>query len=443
MIIVYIDIISYARIDMKPVRKDTKSPQMINTTKNNLSMISNLTENDYHNENSSKTLGNVQAKVNNNSKTETGHDATGLLRRLVARSNTTISYKPFYEEIKCITERSDKPCSLPLLRDYQQRCGYFAESTSWLDVEEGYPDAQMSAQICKVQPVRSAPKRLHEYITRRNITSITMTGDSQGFRYNKAMIELFVEAGFHCELQKQEAAGKKMHLDYYTQSSGFKPNVVVTRTCRTCQSNLQLCTSKQGFTVWVEYISMPMQDGTVQPIHLPVSVCKDKSQHPLCLNLTQQEYIFQYYLGRNRPYPQLILIFSAFPFTTFVTLQQGYDGIRYLLKMVTQNAPESSQVLWYGCPPWHVKNSYFGVPAEGEGLSLNDKIQLLNKFLAFALNDYYKSNRKPDIYSFFDLYHMQEQLNEKWAEDEIHSKTDWYLYVIHYTATVLPSLPIV
>jgi hypothetical protein len=80
-----------------------------------------------------------------------------------------------------------------------------------------------------------------------------------------------------------------------------------------------------------------------------------------------------------------MLIFSGFPFTTFVPLQHGYDGIRCLLEWVTQKAPESTKILYYSAPPWHVKNTYFAVPAEGPGLSLNDKMQLLNHFLELVL----------------------------------------------------------
>ena len=76
-----------------------------------------------------------------------------------------------YDEIKCIAEHSDAPCTFPLLADYH---GHFAESTSWEKITEGYPKAVMSADICKVPPVTSAPQRLHDFIKKRNITSIVI-----------------------------------------------------------------------------------------------------------------------------------------------------------------------------------------------------------------------------------------------------------------------------
>jgi hypothetical protein len=367
-----------------------------------------------------------------NDNDEAGSSDFGRKGRVAQSHQHKTAFDSVYRQIACVTENSDSPCTFPLLTDYVRRCGYFAESTYWRDVDERFPEATLYAQICRVPPVRLAATHLRDFIHQRNITSIVVTGDSQGFRYNQAFLKLFQQAAFQCELLKKEPPGKKASLDYYTEGSEFKPNVKVSRTCRSCQSNLHMCRNNH-LTVSVEYIAMPMQDGGIQPINIPVSVCK--SPHPLCLNLTQQEFVFKYYLKRNGDYPQLILIFSAFPYATFVPLKSAYDSMRYMVERVTQSVVGSSHVVYFSSPPWHVKNSLFAVAAEGAGVSLNDKMQMLNRFLARLLIHH------PRIQSFFDLYHMQEQLKEEWAEDDVHSLPDWYQYVISYTATLLPSLP--
>ena len=90
------------------------------------------------------------------------------------------SHEALYDEIKCIMEHSNATCSFPLLADYHARCGHFAESTSWVRVMERYPKAVMSADLCRVPPVTSAPQSLREFIKKRNITGIVLFGDSQG-----------------------------------------------------------------------------------------------------------------------------------------------------------------------------------------------------------------------------------------------------------------------
>ena len=68
----------------------------------------------------------------------------------------------FYDDIKCIKGQSQEMCNFPLLMEYQKRCGYFAELTSWQNLSKGFPKAAMSAHMCKVPAIAAAPKQLSD-----------------------------------------------------------------------------------------------------------------------------------------------------------------------------------------------------------------------------------------------------------------------------------------
>ena len=165
-----------------------------------------------------------------------------------------------------------------------------------------------------------------------------------------------------------------------------------------------------------------------------------KIDHTLCLNITQPEYAFKYYLNRPRTYPQLLLIFSVFTHDNRLPLEKVYDNMKYLLNVMTSYVPHQSDVIWYDSPPFYAdKVFYWGTPV-GMGYSPNNKIRTENGFLSRLVNEHRMSGRSPRIHSFFDLYHMREQLRGNWSADHVHAVPDWYSYVMGYTTAMLPSL---
>ena len=227
-------------------------------------------------------------------------------------------------------------------------------------------------------PVTSAPQHLENYITQQNITSIAVFGDSQGQRYGKALIEIFYRASFLCYPEKKEPTGYHIHLDYYTKGTGFPTNATVSRACHGCNSFLQICSSDKGHKVDVEYISMMLTSQETLPLRHPA--CKQNKYHPLCQNITQPEFVFKYYLNRTKHYPQLLMIFSAFAHDREKPLEEVYDGLINLLKLITTYAPPTSTVIWYAAPPWHTKNHTNWFTSEGEGYNPNDKMQETKPF---------------------------------------------------------------
>jgi hypothetical protein len=387
---------------------------------------------------------------------DTNADADGLQNALLKNSiagalpspgrdnstDTMIPYAPFYKHISCLTEKSYKPCGFPLLTDYFKRCGYFAESTNWRYAKKGYPKATMTAEICKVPPVTSEIENLRRYITERNISSILTVGDSHAYRSHKALIRLFGNALFQCTMLKQEPSGKQISLEYYTRGTGFKTNATAGRICASCDSCLHVCTDTDGRNVSVEYISMDM--GSRKQIRLSGSECQQNPKHPLCLNLTQQEYVFKHYLKRNEVYPELLLIFSVFAHTVFTPLQKAFDAIRGKWQLITDSVPESSDIIWYGGTPYNIMNlNQTTEPRtpEGIGLPVNNKMQILNHFLASVITNHFAEGGRP-VYTFYDMYHMQARMKEAWKLDNTHFKPVWYQYVIAYTSSMLNSLPL-
>jgi hypothetical protein len=68
-------------------------------------------------------------------------------------------------------------------------------------------------------------------------------------------------------------------------------------------------------------------------------------------------------------------------------------------------------------------------------------MQAQNNFLSKLQLLHHESGNSPAMYSFFDLYHMDEQSKGVWDLDAVHYKPSWYAYVVGYTATMLPSIP--
>jgi hypothetical protein len=266
-------------------------------------------------------------------------------------------------------------------------------------------------------------------------------GDSQASRMNKALIEeLFSRASYNCTLIKKEPRGKKISLEYYTKGSGFETRATAGRICSTCDSILYVCVGPSGKPVKVEYLSMDM--GARKPIHLNGSECLNNPEHPLCQDITQQEYVFRHYLKQNRVYPQLVMVLSVFAHTVFTPIREAFDAIQDKVQLITDAVPESSHIIWFGGTPYNVMNSVNEPKTpEGIGLPVNKKMQVLNHFLATVLRKHMEGGGRA-VYPFFDLYHMQAQMKEAWKRDGNHFQPVWYQYVMAYTAAMLHSLPV-
>ena len=234
-------------------------------------------------------LANTEDNSRNPQTLSINHSAAWAITSVNHKDKSSPS-QAYYDEIQCTTEHSNDTCSFPLLTEHQERCGYFAKTTSWQHLDAAYPNPSMTVNTCKVPPVTMAPQSLCEYILGRNITSIITFGDCQGVRYTAAFRRIFKLAGFNCTQVKTEPNGFQTSLDYYTKGTGFTTRAKVDRTCTSCVSNLQICSDTKytkRHTVAVEYISMMMT--SQRSINLSHPDCqKNDTFHPLCLNLTQQ-----------------------------------------------------------------------------------------------------------------------------------------------------------
>ena len=265
-------------------------------------------------------------------------------------------------------------------------------------------------------------------------------------RYSAALLDVFKKASFKCKLKKQEPTGYHMHLDYYTKGTGISTNTTVKRGCTSCNSYLHTCSHENGTKVALEYISMKLtnQINITDQINITVNypTFKQNKSHPLCQGITQAEYLFKYYLKRTT-YPQLLLIFPQFAHNARIPLVTVYDGISYLMDLIITNVPATSSVILYNGQPYNAKKDKIWSTLEGAGYNPNEKMQAMNHFSSKHLLGYHKSRRSPRMYSFFDLYHMGEQLREAWAQDHVHSQPHWYKYIVGYTVAMLPSIPMV
>ena len=72
------------------------------------------------------------------------------------------------------------------------------------------------------------------------------------------------------------------------------------------------------------------------------------------------------------------------------------------------------------------------------GYHVNQKIDVINHMLFDVLKSRLKLRAmKPSMYGFFDLYRLQEELKQAWAQDWVHSQSSWYQYILGYTFKML------
>ena len=390
-----------------------------------------------------------------------------------------------YDEIQCLTlqkVQSNKFCSFSMLNDYHRMCARFAGLTWWQNDTEksgGWvgSKAVLKTTMCQLKSLDKAPQALFTYITNRNITRIAVFGDSQGVRYSTALVALFEEAAFKCKLIAQEPQGtsrKDVYGSFYTRAwNTWQITTPVKRRCaNSCPSTHHTCSHPKGHKVRLEYLSMELTTQT------EITLCTSNKTFQGCANMTQEEFIFKRYFQKK--YPQLIMFFTTFLHDKFRTLNNIHRGLVHLLQQISSNAPPSSSIIWYSTTPYHVKN------ALKKSITRMRKIKTLNHFVpnekVRVENDIFSKllqqqlatghtqakshtrvkghtkligpaevtshskvtdlSTKPRMYSFFDLYHIQEELMERWSDgdDVCHSQPYWYNIIIGYTATLLPTL---
>ena len=365
-----------------------------------------------------------------------------LTRCPVPQGNILISsigqqlYDTPHDSLTCVTKHSNNTCSFPVLNHYHKECGYFYEWTSWENLTAGFPRTQLVPQICKLPAV--SPSHLVHYISRKNVTYVVVLGDSNGARYYAALVQLFTMAKFHCKLTKKEKTGFNISINYYNTDPHIGFSDTVRRTCSSCNSQLRVCSKSGAQTLSVEYISMMMTSSDRFTTH-NFACRRNASVHPLCGNITQQQFVFKYYLNRN-VYPQLLLAFSTFAHDREKPLAHAYDGMKYYMSLLHSYTPTTSTVIWYDTAARYSAKYNAWWTREGTGFDPNDKIRMQNRFLFRLLhNKFGERSSMPKIYAFFDLYHMLVRTGKTWASDHVHSKPDWYRYVIAYTASMLYS----
>ena len=270
--------------------------------------------------------------------------------------------KQVEQEQHCDFTKRKQNCSFELLNEYHQRCGYFSTKTSWSNITNGYPFAELTSHMCVLPQIVNATDPaadFYNYVSTNNIKHIVSFGDSQGRRYFLALRWLIRDAGFACQGIKFEKEGFTFGLEYYVDDVDPSLLLPVNRSCKSCASNLIKCTHPNGYSVLVEYISMIMNSKSL--MMADKSFCMKNRAHALCDATSQQEFVFKHYFKQDK-YPQLMLLFTTFAHDRGRSFWGIDQGLRHLIEILDRHVPSTSSIIWYSTTPFHKDRMYPELP---------------------------------------------------------------------------------
>ena len=281
-----------------------------------------------------------------------------------------------------------------------------------------------------------------DYLKKSNVSRILTIGDSQGARYNQAVITLLTAANFTCSQIKKESDSFKPGKGYFTQGTNIKTNAIITsaRTCHTCMSVLHECTSSQliGRKVEVEYVSMMMvANSSIVPNK---KYCKEHASESVCQVTTQQEFLFKIYL-KDRGYPDLVFIYGTFEHDTWKTFQFVDRAVHHVIDLIQECLPPSSKTVWFTSSSLNMKKMAARLvnTRHENGLTMQEKVQALNWLLFHALKPKLALPGQYNMYVFFYLHSMSAPIQMFWSQDMVHYTRHWYKYVIDYLFAMLDA----
>ena len=346
--------------------------------------------------------------------------------RLQVMGNSTIKFK---------NGSAPVDCDLDILQTCHAARTNFCQQGTWYNIAEGYPYAKFEPGFCSFSAPGTADMSLKRYLANCGHRKLLVLGDSQGQRYHQALVNVFQQAGYECQLRKWENEGFTPGSEYYTQNTSIPPEAIVAgkRTCRSCRSALYRCLSA-GQQVDVEYLAMMT---TANNSILPNKTFCAYHHSPVCSAISHQEFIFKVYLENTAP--DLILLFSTFGHDYGKSFQEVTQAIQHLLDVLETMLPPQYTAIWFTTSPflerkmrardktWRFENGY----------DINGKIQAHNRILYSLIKGQVETSRQSKTFGFFDLFSMAKGVQDRWGTDHVHMQSQWYRYIIRYLLHML------
>ena len=340
-------------------------------------------------------------------------------------------------------------CSLKVINKHMLDHGWFPGTGEWTKCgmceSVGYPYAHYITPHCQLLPPWSPIT--YDYLRQPyRPNTIVIHGDSQGARFNKALITLLTKyAGYECRLVRKEPRGMPVRDNYYRHQLGYMNEIplIFKRTCLVCSSCFTQCVNNETeHELSLEFISLEILH-RIHPWN-DTSYCKEKKHQDegICTTSfkTQEEFLFRVYF-KDR-FPDLLIMATTFGHTVSANQTRNYvkNSLSFLHQLIDKSAVRNSTIVWL--PTTYVDTALFEDDRKygryEDGVNFTQQVDALNHELFKTLS---RRLRKGDRrnYGFLDIFHMSKnrEIRKAWALDHIHLKPNFYKAVIAYLLQAL------
>ena len=352
--------------------------------------------------------------------------------------------KPLMESIQKprMRELKKKPlCTFGVLRDYYRKHHFYPGSGRWnlSDYQSDPEQGLWNLSIFSWQPTESRWKssnqkplfdldactfrhrifpraELAKCLIAANVSSVAMFGDSNGRRFNSALVD-FVdridlrEAGT-CVRQAVERTrhkGFEPDSEYFTRNEPWGPFLEIqNRTCRTCLSEKKTCNVTSGGTTRAVHIENVHQDAIID-----ISL---RLNHSPWLASTTQQFMMKYFLAGR--YPDILMLFLPLHHAIEKDFNVSLKQLRLFRDIVKKHVPRHTKVFFL---PAHTVFKY---------TVHSETVRRLNHAL-YDMMETDMLNPAANIYGFIDLLDISIPRTD-WRDhgDIMHMTKDWYQTVI-------------
>ena len=327
-------------------------------------------------------------------------------------------------------------CSFQLLRDLAVKYQEFPFGGEW-HIENGNNIHNWVSKICDFHirdNVYQEKDDVLQYLKSKHISRIMLLGDSNGSKYNIAMIKFITDILSASCVQIKREDPRTMRPDplYFVKNSSVpRKNIVIhERDCFSCKSTLTEChVDSLSFNITVEYIAMEYVLDNEVTTFRSRTLCQNLKRKPCDYSITYQEFLFKEYLSAN--YPDLLLILmNSHDKARKSPPKMGKDTV-YFADILDMYLPLNTMTIWFSAISEYNKNKPLEYQNESE-----DLITQVNKALFDGILSRLRESEK-NQFCFFDLERMSRPVLPWWNQDGVHMKADWYNRITHYLFRML------
>ena len=360
-----------------------------------------------------------------------------MIYRSINLRNGVISSEIYRGNLKTDkTDNNTTTCTIQLLRELAEEYQEFPYKGEW-DIRQKGVIKHWISDMCNLNirdDISQQSRELLHFITHNHVSRITLLGDSNGAKYNTAMIKYLKGIlNATCTTEKKEKT-KNMNPDirYFLQNSNLSDKHVIIheRDCFSCKSALTECqVNDLAGNLTVEYIAMEYVLDNEVTTFRSRTFCKNNNLKPCDYSITYQEFIFREYLSGN--YPDILLIFMNNHDRSRKSIQKISSDTAYFSDILGTYLPARTMTIWFSAMSEYKAKKPLEYQNESEEI-----IMEVNKAVFQGLQPRLGDGAS-NQFCFFDLGKMSHPVRQWWNYDGIHMKPDWYKKIISYLFTIL------